>query len=115
MTTEDEVKQAGVGVFCARFTLMMSDVDQVMLYLGLVPWSKEEQTTKVEALCSLPSSPSCPTIAVQLFSNKGKMWQGCPIAFGPREHPDAKLGLGHTGLLEMIGPGGYVTFPKSDD
>ena len=115
LSTEEEVTAAGVSKFCGRFTIMLGDqIDKCVIYFGAVPWSKADLIAKVETLGASVSSPNCPTIAVRLLSKAGKMWHGCPITMGPTESDSEKVGLGHLGLLEMIGAG-PGTFPSGDD
>jgi len=114
MTTDKEITDLGVLGFCGRFTLLHGAVNRMVLYLGLAPWSKEEHRAKVEAQGTTTSSLNCPTVAIPLFSKAGKMWHGCPISFGPDELPSDVVGLGHLGLMEIVGAG-RITFPSSDE
>jgi hypothetical protein len=111
---EADLIEAGIWKFSTRFTLVMADVDKVVLYGGVVPYSKAEIEAKAAAAGYTSSSASCPTLALRLFSVKAKPCNGRPIAFGPTELREDGLGFGHLPLIEGIGAG-EVVFPTRDD
>ena len=86
----------------------------MVLYLGAVPWSKDDLEEKCEEHRATASSPNCPTIAIRLLSQPGGTWTGFPLALGPTEESGDRVGLGHLGLVEGIGPG-EITFPDTDE
>ena len=103
----------GMGNLALRFTLQPMAVDSFQLFAGLVPFSKAELRTKLGARGLDISTPLASTIAIKLYSVRGKVANGRPVLLLPQEQKDEGLGLGHLPLLEMIGAG-TLTFPDHD-
>ena len=113
IVTDEDRRLARIGNLTLRFTLQPVAVDTVLLFAGIVPFSKDELRTRMGARGLDISSPLASTIALKLYNMRGKTANGKPVAFLPQEQREDGLGLGHLPLLEMIGAG-PLTFPDHD-
>ena len=114
LSTEEELSGAGVGQSAVRFTVLPAAVDQMILYAGIIPFSKTVLEEKARAAGSDLTSPNCPTVALKLLYKQGKYWNGRPVLLCPTEQLADKAGLGHLPLLEAIGSG-EASYPDTDE
>ena len=112
LSDEDEIKDAGIGGYCVRFTALPITVGQVALNAGIVPFTKQDLDEKCKEIGLTLSSPRCPTLALKLHVAGAKSWNACPIDLFPREGTE-RVGWGHFPLVEVIGSG-PVVMPDSD-
>ena len=82
---------------------MPINVDNLVLYGGIVPLSKDELQEVVDNTEGDLGSPLIPTLAMKLWFARGVLQNWFPMDFLPLEQETDKVGFGHLPLIEAVG------------
>ena len=104
----EEAKGKGVNTFCIRIVLQPDSHATALMWMGLVPLSKEELRTK---LPSIYSRTCCPQIALALGTGGARARR---IMMSVREKEYDGFGFGCFPLIEDLQPG-EPTLPPARD
>ena len=85
LSDEDEIKDAGIGGYCVRFTALPITVGQVALNAGIVPFTKQDLDEKCKEIGLTLTCPRCPTLVLKLHVAGTTSWNACPIDLFQRE------------------------------
>ena len=106
--SEEEATSKGVGTFCIRTVLQPDSHATALMWMGLVPVSKEELRTK---LPSIYTRTCCPQIALALGTGGARAKR---IMMGIREKEHEGFGFGCFPIIEDLKPGDTTLPPARD-
>jgi hypothetical protein len=106
--SEEEAQAKGIGAFCIRTVLQPDSHATALMWMGLVPLSKEELRTKLPGIYN---RTCCPQIALALGTGGARARR---IMMAVREKEHDGFGFGCFPLIEDLKPGDTTLPPARD-